>query len=292
MTLVDISRMYPTDERCRELLARLRWPNGVECTRCKGKNIASLNGYGKYWCAECSYQFSVAVDTIFHDSHLPLTKWFLAAYLITESRKGISANQVKRMLGISYKTAWFLCHRIRSAMLDTERKMLDGIVEIDETYVGGKPRVNRPRRKKQVVVGIRKRGGELRLVRVSNATAKSIRKVINDNVSQDVDVIITDESVVYPFALDKGQRRIHKTIRHKDKIYVSGKIHTNTVENSFSLLKRGIIGTWHNVSVKHLPAYLEEMVFRFNRRKRSDLFLDTLRHMITAPALTFENLTA
>ena len=292
LNLVDVAQQFPTEERCRELLCRLRWPNGVECPRCKGRNVASLNGYGKYWCAECSYQFSVAVGTVFQDSHLPLTKWFLAAYLITESRKGISANQVKRMLGISYKSAWYLCHRIRSAMLETEREMLDGIVEIDETYIGGKPRPNRPRKQKQVVIGIRKRGGDLRLIRASGATAKNIRQIINDNVSRDVEVIITDESIVYPFALDKGQRRRHKTIRHKDKVYVSGSVHTNTVENAFSLLKRGIVGTWHKVSVKHLPAYLEEMVFRFNRRKKSDLFLDTLRHMVTAPTLTFEKLTA
>jgi len=291
MNLVDITCLYPTDDRCRELLKRLRWPNGAECPRCKGQNLASLNGYGRYWCAECSYQFSVTAGTIFHDSHLPLSKWFLAVYLITESRKGISANQLKRMLGVSYKTAWYLCHRIRSAMLDTERQMLDGIVEIDETYIGGKPRPNRKRQKKQVVIGIRKRGGDLRLIRASNATAKTVAEIVKDNVSQDVEVIITDESVIYPYALGKTHKRRHKTIRHKDRIYVSGKVHTNTVENAFSLLKRGIVGTWHKVSVKHLPAYLEEMVFRFNRRKRSDLFLDTLRHMVTAPVLTFEKLT-
>jgi transposase-like protein len=300
MTLVDLCQVFSTDDRCRELLERLRFPNGLECIRCKGKNVVRLSTNSKVlWCSECDYQFSVTANTIFHDSHLPLIKWFAATYLICESRKGMSANQIKRTLGISYKTAWYLCHRIRAAMAGAERTMLDGTVEMDETYVGGR-RIGRNMRgprsggSKEIVIGIRKRGGDVRFFHAKDATSTTLAEYIKDNVSTDVEVIVTDELNAYPKAMIKagvhGDK--HKTIKHKSKVYVDGDIHTNTVESAFSLLKRGIIGSWHRISPKHLPAYLQEMEFRFNRRKRSDLFMDTLRHMVTADPLTFEKLTA
>jgi transposase-like protein len=229
-------------------------------------------------------------QAIFNDTHLPLEKWLAATYLLCEAKKGMSAHQIHRTLGISYKTAWYLCHRIRAAMVESQKPLMGGVVEIDETYVGGKPRRNRPRREKDVVIGIRQRGGELRLLRIDSATSEAIKKVMAENISEDVEVIITDESAIYPWAFTVSQSDLHKTICHQME-YVSGDVHTNTVESAFSLLKRGIIGTWHKVSAKHLPAYLEEMCFRFNRRKNPNLFIDTLRHMVTAPVLTFEKLT-
>ncbi|OFV97085.1 MAG: hypothetical protein A3H94_02850 [Acidobacteria bacterium RIFCSPLOWO2_02_FULL_60_20] len=200
------------------------------------------------------------------------------------------------MLGVSYKTAWYLCHRIRAAMAEQDRPMLDGIVEMDETYVGGKQKgfQDKPghgRSTKQIVIGIRQRGGELRFFHAKDAKSGTLQKFIRDNVSEDVEVIITDEYNAYPNAMGTFKPR-HKTIKHKSGVYVDGNVHTNTVENAFSLLKRGILGTWHKISPKHLAAYLDEMTFRFNRRKRSDLFMDTLRHMVTAPVLTFQKLTA
>ncbi|MCU1309233.1 MAG: putative transposase, partial [Candidatus Angelobacter sp.] len=130
MTVIDLCQAFTTDERCRELLERLRWPNGAECLRCKGKGVVRLTTNAKvFWCAECDYQFSVLSNTIFHDTHLPLIKWFTATYLICESRKGMSANQIKRTLGISYKTSWYLCHRIRKAMGECDRPMMDGTIE-------------------------------------------------------------------------------------------------------------------------------------------------------------------
>lgn len=292
MTLVDLCQVFSTDERCRELLERLRFPEGAYCLRCKGSVVRLTTNSKLFWCAACDYQFSVTANTIFHDSHLPLIKWFAATYLICEARKGMSANQVKRTLGMSYKTAWYLCHRIRKAMADCEKPMLDGVVEMDETYIGGKKRgacVRGRGSKKEVVVGIRKRGGDLRFFHATDAKANTLGKFIQEHISEDVDVIMTDDWAPYDKAVGK---KAHKTIKHSHKKYVDGDIHTNTIESAFSLLKRGIIGTWHRVSVKHLPAYLEEMTFRFNRRDRSDLFLDTLRHMVTADPLTFERLTA
>lgn len=290
MTLVEITHLFSTEKRCREFLRRLRWPNGVECPRCKGKDIARLEGYDKFWCSECDYQFSVTVGTVFQDSHLPLEKWFIATYLMCESRKGISANQIKRTLGVSYKTAWFLCHRIRHAMKEAAAKKLSGTIEVDDTYIGGRAPgwEGRGARNKQIVIGIRDRGGELRFERVKDLTAKAIERAVGKHVGKNAELIITDEFPSYRYAL---ARRPHRRIKHRET-YVVGKIHTNTVESAFSLLKRGVIGTWHKISAKHLPAYLDEMTFRFNRRKNGDLFTETLRHMVTAPTLTFEKLTA
>src|SRR6266704_3267922 len=139
MTLIDVHTLFSTDQKCRELLKRLRWPMGAECPRCKGNAVSLETTKDLLYCKECDYQFTPTAGTIFHDSHLPLIKWFTAVYLLCESRKGMSANQIKRMLGISYKTAWYLCHRIRAAMTEAEHKM-SGTVEIDETYIGGKQR--------------------------------------------------------------------------------------------------------------------------------------------------------
>ena len=290
MNLVDINTLFGTEDKCRELLVRLRFPEGPQCLRCKGPVVKLETEKQLFYCKDCDYQFTVTSGTVFNDSHLPLTKWFLTTHLLCEAKKGMSACQVQRTVGMSYKTAWYLCHRIRSAMIESQKVMLDGIVEIDETYIGGKARRGLPRKDKQVVIGIRKRGGDLRLIRVNQATSEEIKKVVAENVSEDVEVIVTDESAIYPWAFDQNRKKIHKTINHSRE-YVNGDVHTNTVESAFSLFKRGIMGTWHRMSIKHLPAYLEEMVFRFNRRKSSDLFLDTLRHMVTAPVLTFKKLT-
>jgi len=295
--LVKLMEHFGSEDKCRAYMETLRWPEGVVCPRCKSTSTSRVEKRNQYDCNTCRYQFSVTAGTIFNDSHLPLTKWFLAVLLLVESRKGMSANQVKRILGISYKTAWYLCHRIRAAMREVERPMLDGTVEMDETYVGGVQRghQNKPGHglsTKQIVIGIRQRGGETRFFHAEDAKSGTLAKYIRENISTDVDVIMTDEFNAYPSAVkETGFAGRHKTIKHKAKIYVDGDIHTNTVENAFSLLKRGIIGTWHRLSAKHLAAYLAEMEFRFNRRKSPYLFQDTLRHMVTASTLTFEKLT-
>jgi len=295
VTIIDVQNLFSTDEKCRELLERLRWPNGPECPRCKTQQLARLSEKLLY-CKDCDYQFSVTAGSIFHDSHLPLIKWFTVTYLMCESRKGMSANQIKRMMGISYKTAWYLCHRIRKAMASSDKPMLDGTVEIDETYVGGKQRGGyggRAKGNKEIVLGVRQRGGDLRFFHAEDVKSGTLAKFIKDHVSTDVEVLMTDDFGAYPNAMKRAGHDAskHKTINHSKKIYAQGDIYTNTVESAFSLLKRGIMGTWHKISAKHLAAYLEEMTFRFNRRKKSDLFLDTLRHMVTADPLTFETLT-
>jgi transposase-like protein len=298
MTLVDVINLFDTDEKCRELLVRLRWPKGVECVRCHGAVVELATEKQLFYCKECDYQFSVTAGTIFNDSHLPLQKWFLATLLLCEAKKGMSAHQLKRTIwGLnkgSYKTAWYLCHRIRAAMKEVDQPMLDGTVEMDETYIGGKKRgmdYRARRTSKSIVIGIRQRGGDLRFFHAQDAKSGTLAKYVSENISSDVDVLITDELPAYQ-GVAKQAGIAHETVCHGAKEYVRGDVYTNSIESAFSLLKRGIVGTWHKVSAKHLAAYLDEMTFRFNRRKNANLFLDTLRHMVTAPALTFEKLTA
>ena len=295
MNLADLNREFSTEDKCREFLKRLRWPEGVICPRCKSKTVSRLFTQKKFECSDCCYQFSVTAGTVFNDSHLPLTQWFMATLLLCEAKKGMSACQIQRTLGIgSYKTAWYLCHRIRHAMAQTDKPMLDGKVEMDVTYVGGWNRNGGQVGKfdnKEVVVGIRKRDGDLRFFHAHDAKSGTLAKYIRENISEDVEVIFTDDHMANLAAMRKAKRTNHKEINHSSGVYVMGDIHTNTVESAFSLLKRGIAGTWHRISAKHLASYLEEMEFRFNRRNRSDLFVDTLRHMVTSSVLTFEKLT-
>jgi transposase-like protein len=295
MTIIELHEMFGTDERCREILERLRWPEGIMCPRCKHQGHSWLENYDRYECNACEHQFTVISGTVFQDTHLELTKWFVATYLLCESRKGMSANQIKRIIGGSYKTAWYLCHRIRAAMQEIDRPMMSGTVEMDETYVGGrKPGAFGRSIEKEVVIGIRQRGGDLRFFHAADVKSGTLARFIKENISTDVDVMVTDDFASYPKAMIEAgvHGRKHKTIKHSTGEYVVGDVHTNTVESAFSLLKRGIMGTWHKISAKHLQAYLNEMTFRFDRRKSPDLFIDTLRHMITAPVLGFEKLTA
>jgi transposase-like protein len=296
MNLSKLMEKFADESKCRAYIEALRWPNGVTCLKCKAEKVYRIADRNQFVCSSCSHQFSATAGTIFHDTHLPLVTWFLATVLICEAKKGISACQIQRSLGIkTYKTAWFLCHRIRRAMLETGKAKLDGIVEIDETYVGGHQRMvgkHKAMENKQVVLGIRKRNGELRFFKVQDAKSATLAQFIRENVSQSVDVIITDEWMGYPDAMRRtGFAGKHATIRHKNHVYVMGDIHTNTVESAFSLLKRGIMGTWHKISVKHLPAYLDEMTFRFNNRKNPFLFRDTILKLIASPNLEYKQLT-
>jgi transposase-like protein len=291
MNLVELIKDFADESKCRDYIEKLRWPDGIECPRCKSVKVYRIVKRDQFVCDSCTYQFSVTVDTIFHDTHLPLWKWFLATCLLCESKKGMSACQIQRSLGVSYKTAWYLCHRIRAAMLEVAPTKLGGTVEIDETYVAGKKRRWRAKGEVSVVIGIRQRNGDLRLIRAKDAKSATVREIINANVGGHVEVIMTDESAIYPWALDKMQKNLHRTVNHTRE-YAHGDVHTNTVESAFSLLKRGIVGTWHKVSAKHLPSYLDEMCFRFNNRKNPFLFRDTMLKLIDSPNLEYKQLTA
>ena len=307
MNLLDIHKELNTEAKCLAFLEHMRWPDGVKCLSCQSPKITPITAKGKlnkktgkrspdrelYQCNECRFQFTATTGTVYHDTHLPLTKWFLAIALITESKKGISANQLARSLSVQYRTAWYLAHRIRKAMIESDPPKLTGTIEIDETYIGGKQRNNwRKNKSKEVVMGIRERGGDLRLIHIENNTAKDLAEPIKLHVSPEAQRVITDELPAYiPAFISAGIKGSkHDTIRHRDKIYVQGDIYTNTVESAFSLFKRGIVGAFHKVSLKHLQRYLNEFQFRFNNRKSPDLFGMTVRRMALAGNLPYARL--
>lgn len=307
MNLLDIHKELNTEAKCIAFLEHMRWPDGVKCLSCQSPRITPIIAKGKlnkktgkrspdrelYQCNECRFQFTATTGTVYHDTHLPLTSWFLAIALITESKKGISAAQLSRALGVQYRTAWYLAHRIRKAMVEANPPKLTGTVEIDETYIGGKQHNNwRKLRNKEVVMGIRERGGDLRLIHIESNKAEHLGEQIREHVSPDAQRVITDELPAYiPAFISAGIKGTqHKTIRHRDKIYVQGDIYTNTVESAFSLFKRGLTGAFHKVSLKHLQRYLNEFSFRFNNRKSPDLFEMTVRRMALAGNLPYAKL--
>jgi transposase-like protein len=291
VNLINLIERYHSEDKCRDYLEELRWPDGVTCPRCGSKSISKIAERYQYDCNSCRYQFSVTAGTIFHDSHLPLWKWFATMYLMIESKKGISANQVKRTIVVSYKTAWYLCHRIRNAMSDGTPNMLKGIVEVDETYVGGKTKGmgHGYKGNKTIVVGATERGGEARLQVIDDNGRKTLHQFIHENTAPNTEAIYTDEWPAYNGIEDIDTR--HETVNHSQEEWVRGDVHTNSVEGIWSLLKRSIVGSYHKLSVKHLDSYLDELEWRFNNRDNPYLFRDTLSKLIKTDNLSYEKLT-
>src|SRR6266508_1215686 len=300
MNLPELIERFGSEDRCHAYLEELRWPDGVKCPRCDSDKISRIKARRQFDCDGCRYQFSVRVGTLFHDSKLPLWKWFLAVYVMGESKKGVSANQLKRMLGVSYKTAWYLCHRIRSAMRDESGEMLRGIVEADETFIGGKMRgkqgmsrsqISRARYdNKTVVLGAVERGGRVRFRVAPDTTSESVKGFLNDVVHDEAEAIYTDSHRSYRGIADDNTT--HEWVDHSRNEWVRGQIHTNTVESVWSLFDRSVIGAYHKLSVKHLPAYLDEAAFRWNNRGNPYLFRDTILRLVEADTLTFKELVA
>jgi transposase-like protein len=298
--LPELIERFGSEDKCHAYLEELRWPDGVRCPRCDSDKISRIKARRQFDCDGCRYQFSVRVGTLFHDSKLPLWKWFLAVYVMGESKKGVSANQLKRMLGVSYKTAWYLCHRIRAAMHDEAAPMLRGIVEADETYVGGKLRRGTYETKKEasrhrfdnkaVVLGAVERGGEVRLRLAPDAKGETVKAFLGEVIHDDAEAIYTDENRVYHGIADHNTR--HETVNHSAEQWVNGQVHTNTVESVWSLFDRSVIGAYHKLSVKHLPAYLDEAAFRWNNRSNAFWFRDTILRLVEGDVLTFAELTA
>jgi transposase-like protein len=291
MNLPELIDRYGSEDKCFEYLEGLRWPEGVECPRCQSRGISRITKRHQFDCNSCRYQFSVLVGSVLTDTHLPLAKWLLATYIITESKKGVSSNQLKRMLGVSYKTSWYLTHRIRSAMTAAGTP-LGGIVEVDETYVGGKRRnVGHGYRKdKTMVLGAISRGGEVRLKAEKRATKEALDTFIRSVIDDTAEAIYTDQLPAYRGSADVNTR--HESVNHHDDEWVRGDVHTNSIEGVWSLLKRSIVGSYHQLSAKHLPAYLDEMSFRFNNRDNPFLFRDTVKRLLDASTLRYAELVA
>ena len=298
--LTTLMQKFSDEEQCRAYLEHLRWPDGVKCLRCQSDKISRIQTRGLFECDSCGYQGSVKVGTIFHNSHLPLTKWFLAVYLMCEARKGVSANQLKRTLGVAYQTAWYLCHRIREAVKDADTSLLAGIVECDETYIGGKAKnmhkSDRERRiqgrgavGKAIVLGAIQRGGGVRLTVEKRNDRATLHKFIKAALADNTECIMTDTAPAYDGIADANTR--HETVDHHRGEYVRGDVHTNGVEGVWSLFKRSIVGSYHQISEKHLDRYLDEFEFRFNNRNNPYLFRDTLLRLIASPNLEYKELT-
>jgi len=271
--------IFSNADLAREHLESLHWPNGPVCPRCGETDRVKRAGGastrpGVVQCAPCRRAFTVTVGTVMEDSKIPLNKWLLAFRLMAGSKKGMSAHQLHRSLGITYKSAWFLGHRIREAMnIEPEGPLggPDSVVEADETYVGGKAK-NRATRKpapKKAVVALVERDGHARSFHVANVNAKTLRPLIVTNIDR-ASTLMTDESPVY---VRTGREfTAHYAVNHSAQQYVTtgGFKHSNTVENFFSIFKRGVIGTYHHMSEAHLGRYCAEFDFRYNTRLISD----------------------
>jgi transposase-like protein len=282
MNLADLVREYSDEEKARAYLEALRWPRGPICPQCGSVEGAyrltpkpgSKTRKGLLKCRACRSQFTVTVGTVFEDSHIPLSKWVIAIHLLCASKKGMSAHQLHRMLGISYKAAWFMAHRIRYAMAPSQDDKLGGLVEVDETYVGGKISnrlgkmgTGRGTVNKIPVVSLLERGGRVRSVPMPKITADNLHALVKKNVRRTA-TIITDEFKGYT-GLDR-KFASHQTVKHGQREYVRGPVHVNTVEGFFGILKRGINGVYHHVGQGHLWRYLNEFDYRYNLRAVND----------------------
>jgi transposase-like protein len=285
LNISKLAKYFSDEDAARELLEEMRWgKDGAVCPHCGGTEPYKLTPKptskkpgrkGLYKCRACRKQFTVTVGTVFEDSHIPLSKWLLAIHLLASSKKGISAHQLHRNLGISYKGAWFMAHRLRFAAANGPfAEMLSGTIEADETYVGAKDKRGTlrgrpgPDSHKTPVVALVERGtGKVRAFPMPRITADNLRKALTDNVSASAH-IMTDELAAYNPAA--GNFVSHQKVNHGQKEYVRGEVHTNTVEGFFSLLKRGINGVYHHVSRGHLARYCDEFAFRYENRNVSD----------------------
>ncbi len=290
-TISDFDAQFSDDEACKQFLVDMRWPNGVTCPRCSNPRVYKLNFKPWHWqckiCQKNGYRFSVITGTIFQDTKIPLNIWFKIGYLMLTSKKGISALQIHRVIfgensGSDYHTSWYICQRWRAAMRG-EMYKLDGVVEVDETYIGGKDR-NRHKGKKSAdlrkagkatgyakvgVIGAIARKGNVVARVIGGMDAPTLSSFVDRVTSDKVQLVATDENQAYNY-VRRGLP--HEAVNHTQDEWVRGEVHTNSIESFWSLVKRGIIGTYHNVSKAYLPLYLNEFSFRFNNRKNPDMF--------------------
>jgi hypothetical protein len=285
LTTAQFERMFPNEDACKGYLVARRWPTGVHCPRCGNADVYPVTNRPFHWqCTKCAaaggYRFSVLVGTIFENTNKPLRDWFRVIHMMLTSKKGVSALQVKRVMGFgSYETALYMCNRIRAGLSENKPDKLGGIVEVDETYIGGKAR-NRHWDKrdggtggtgsgKTTVIGAIQRKGKVVARVIENCDRDTLEGFVLEAVSNKVSLLATDDHGGYR---KLGHKFPHAFVRHIDKEYVVGAVHTNTIEGFWSLVKRGIVGTFHKVSRKYMPLYVAEFQFRYNNRENVDIF--------------------
>jgi hypothetical protein len=287
MTLRQLMAKFPTNEDCKAYLQERRWPDGiVKCPRCgNGKVYGSKARPFTWQCMKCGigprkpYRFSVIVGTIFENTNYPLKTWFEVLWSMLNAKKGISAMQIQRQIGCaSYSTAWYMCMRLRAGMQDDDFKKLMGIVEVDETWIGGKNK-NRHKDKrntkgrgpvgKTAVIGAIARKGSVIAMMAESLDTKTLTDFVHRTVSDKVDLLATDE---HPSYVHLRETFPHESVDHSREEYVRGLVHTGTIDSFWSLLKRGIMGSFHHVSKKYLPLYINEFSYRYNNRKNEDMF--------------------
>lgn len=280
----EFDRLFPNEEACDNYLASHRWPKGVHCPRCGSDRVYPLQTMKFRWeCPDCreggAYRFSHLVGTIFENTKIDLRDWFKVIHLMLTAKKGVSAMQVQRHMGFgSYKTAWYVCHRIRVALQDKEFRKLMGIVEVDETFIGGKSKnrhkgkragVTGPTGKTPIVGAVSRKGNVVARV-IDRVDVKTLTAFVAETVSNKVSLLVTDNWTGYT-KLQKNFPQ-HAVIDHQAGEYVVGAVHTQTIEGFWSLVKRGIVGSYHKVSRKYLPLYVAEFEFRYNNRDNADIF--------------------
>ena len=289
MTAAQFDALFKTEDDCKAYLVVRRWPQGVVCPRCGNPSVYQLHTRAWHWqCTQCApggntgYRFSCLTGTIFENTNKPLKDWFRVAHLMLVSKKGMSALQIYRYMGFgSYKTAWLMCHKIRTAMVE-DVKQLAGIVEVDETVVGGdlgnrhwdKRSGKGNREGKPIVVGAVRRKGNVVARVIENVKGETLSAFVNEAVSHKVSLLCTDDWAGYKRLAEQGYP--HGVVDHRAHQYVYGAVHTQTIEGFWSILKRGIVGTFHKVSKKYLHLYVAEFQFRYNNRENPDIFGKTV----------------
>ena len=288
MTIPQFEAMFPNEDACSAYLVAHRWPDGVRCPRCgHSEKVGAVSTMAFKWqCYSCSpnsgYRFSEITGTVFENTNKDLLEWFRVIHLMLSSKKGMSALQIQRMMGFgSYKTAHYMCHRIRAGLEDVEFVKLMGIVEVDETFLGGKDHNRHWDKKvgvrggsqKMAVVGAVSRKGNVVAKFVENTRASALQAFVRESVSDRVSLICTDQYRAYT---ELARNYQHGTVDHSKGQYVVGAVHTNTIEGFWSILKRGMVGTFHKVSAKYLPLYVAEFQFRYNNRLNADIFGEAL----------------